>query len=54
MAKIIAFLRGAYEFRRGFTWTDPARGDDGFTELDDVYDLGRDWAHRLTFRCYDL
>lgn len=53
MSKLIAFFRGMYEFRIGYTWADPSRGDDGFTELDDAYDCGREWAHRLTFRHYD-
>lgn len=51
--KIIAFLRGVAEFRLGYTWADPDRGDDEFTELDEAYDWGREWAHRLTFRRWD-
>ena len=52
--KICIFLLGVYEFRRAWTWADPARHDgDPYTELDEIYDLGREWAHRLTFRRFD-
>lgn len=48
--KLFAFLRGVYEFRRSFTWTDPAGG---YTELDEAYDHGREFAHRITFRLFE-
>ena len=47
-----AFLRGVREFRWNWTWADPARVDEP-TALDDAYDLGREWAHRLTLRVFD-
>ena len=53
MAKIAAFLRGMLEFRSDYTWADPARVGSCHTDLDDAYDKGRDFAHRLTFRYYD-
>lgn len=53
MASIKAFLRGMYEFRLDDTWADPER-DDWLTDLDIAYDHGREWAHRLTFRFFDL
>ena len=56
MRRIIAFLRGVYEFRRSFTWADTDDHRDlwdGYTPLDDAYDRGREWAHRLTFRRFD-
>ena len=41
-----AFLLGMYEFQRDFT-----------THFDEPeinqYDLGREWAHRLTFRVFE-
>ena len=52
MAKVIAFLRGVYEFRSAFTWADASRNDQP-TELDDAYDRGREWAHRLTLRRFE-
>ena len=56
MRRIIAFLRGMYEFRRSFTWADPTEDIDlwdGYTPLDEAYDRGREWAHRLTLRKFD-
>jgi len=40
------FWLGVWEFRRGVT-TNP--GED----LINVYDLGREWAHRLTLRRFE-
>jgi len=54
MNRIKTFLRGVYEFRRTVTWADPARGEDGPTMLDEAYDWGREWAHRLTLRRYEV
>lgn len=54
MGRLVAFLRGAYEFRRSFTWADPARTDAAwYTAKDEAYDWGREWTHRLTFRVFD-
>ena len=41
------FLRGMIDFRSAFT--------ERFDEVDDMhrYDLGREWAHRLTLRWWD-
>lgn len=50
MQTIIAFCRGVAEFRSGCTWADP-RG--GYTELDEAYDRGREFAHRVTLRRWD-
>lgn len=50
MKKAIAFLRGAYEFRRSFTWADP---EGGYTALDEAYDRGREFAHRVTLRRFE-
>jgi hypothetical protein len=52
-AKIAAFIRGAVEFRSDCTWADPARGDGGPTALDDFYDAGREFAHRITRRAFE-
>jgi hypothetical protein len=43
---IAAFLLGAWEFRSDCTTN---HGDD----LIEAYDLGREWAHRLTFRLWE-
>ena len=55
MIKIIAaFILGIREFRLSFTWADPARSDDDdYTDLDDAYDRGREFAHRITLRHWD-
>lgn len=54
MRKIIAFILGLVEFRQSLTWSDPARtADNGYTVLDEAYDHGREWAHRLTFRRFE-
>ena len=54
MAKQKAFLLGMWEFRSGCTWADPARTDTcSYTPLDEAYDWGREWAHRLTLRRFD-
>ena len=54
MTKIAAFLRGMYEFRSDWTWADPARNDEEYyTALDEAYDHGREWAHRMTLRRYE-
>lgn len=52
MNKLLAFLRGVWEFRSDVTWADPAR-EDRYTELDEAYDMGREMAHRLTLRFFD-
>lgn len=48
MQVIKAFLLGMYEFRRTFT-THIADWN-----LSIAYDHGREWAHRLTFRHYEV
>lgn len=49
-----AFLLGIYEFRRSFTWADPARSDScDYTPLDDAYNRGREFAHKVTLRLYE-
>ncbi len=54
LARFTAFARGACEFRHDITWADPARsGDNAYTELDDAYDCGRDFAHRILRRIHD-
>ena len=54
MKKIIAFLLGAREFRLSWTWADPTRSDyNPYTELDEAYDRGREFAHRITFRRFE-
>lgn len=54
MKKVFAFFLGMREFRLSCTWADPAGTDDNpYTELDEVYDRGRDLAHRLTLRRFD-
>ena len=51
---IVAFLRGMWEFRRAYTWADPARTEkNSYTRLDSAYDHGREWAHILTFRQFE-
>lgn len=52
MKRIRAFLIGISEFRDSWTWKDPA-DEDNYTELDDWYDRGREFAHRITFRHWD-
>lgn len=54
MKHIKAFLLGMWEFRSMSTWADPQRGKDRFyTELDETYDRGREFAHVVTFRVFD-
>lgn len=52
MSVLIAFLRGMLEFRSSYTWADPKRQED-LTELDYVYDHGREFAHLITFRLFE-
>jgi hypothetical protein len=47
MNKFTAFLLGMREFRSSMTTNLDDQG------LDHEYELGREWAHRLTFRRYD-
>lgn len=47
MKTIRAFFNGMREFRTAFT----THYDD--YDLLESYDLGREWAHRLTFRRYE-
>lgn len=56
MKLLIAFLRGVLEFRRSFTWADTDENRDlwgGYTDLDEAYDRGREFAHRVTFRRFE-
>lgn len=54
MKTLRAFLRGMREFRSWVTWADPARRDaSDYTDLDLAYDRGREFAHRITLRCFD-
>jgi hypothetical protein len=47
MKNILAFLNGVREFRSSFTmWY-------ADNERQHAYDMGREWAHRLTMRRYD-
>ena len=46
MEALRAFLLGMWEFRSGYT-TNPGE------HLIEIYDEGRDLAHRLTFRYWD-
>lgn len=47
LTKLKAFMLGAWEFRLSMT----THFDD--YDLLEAYDLGREWAHRLTFRRYE-
>jgi hypothetical protein len=47
MKLIIAFYLGMLEFRQSFTTNLGARG------MDYEYEMGREWAHRLTLRRFD-
>ena len=47
LSRIKAFLLGVREFR--LTCTTHIADDD----LLEAYDLGREWAHRLTFRHFE-
>ena len=47
MKTIKAFLLGMQEFRSTYTTHIADLG------LANAYDLGREWAHRLTFRRYE-
>lgn len=47
MEKLKAFINGVREFRTDFT----THYDD--YDLLEVYDLGREWAHRLTLRVFE-
>lgn len=47
MKRILAFINGMREFRSGYTTHYPD------WRLIEAYDLGREWAHRLTFRRYE-
>lgn len=54
MHTILAFLRGIFEFRTDLTWVDPGRDDvNHYTQLDQAYDRGRDFAHLITLRKFD-
>jgi len=54
LTKIRAFLRGVLEFRHSFTWADPARvSPHDYTDLDHLYDEGREFAHRVTLRQFE-
>ena len=46
-ARVIAFTYGMREFR--LSWTKHYASPD----LVSAYDLGREWAHRITFRRYE-
>lgn len=55
LKRLYAFALGVFEFRRSWTWADPARTDaDPYTAADSAYDHGREIAHRLTFRRWDF
>lgn len=47
MNKILAFILGMAEFRSSVTLNLEAEG------LQHEYELGREWAHRLTFRYFE-
>lgn len=54
MNKLFAFLLGMREFRISMTWADPNRTDEcDYTDLDDAYNRGREFAHQITFRRYE-
>ena len=54
MTRFRAFVLGMREFRRSWTWSDPSATDENpYTHLDHAYDVGRDLAHRLTFRVFE-
>jgi hypothetical protein len=44
MSKLSAFLLGAREYRLAIT---------AHTDEPDAYDLGREWAHRVTLRKHE-
>jgi hypothetical protein len=46
--RVWAFGLGMWEFRSDWTWSFY-----GNPELEDMYDQGRDFAHRITFRWFD-
>ena len=48
LIKLVAFVNGMREFRLSCT----ASYED--LDVQEAYDWGREWAHRLTFRHYDL
>lgn len=51
LARLTAFARGAYEFRRDFTWAGPSRSHcNPYTKLDGAYDHGRDVVHHVFLR----
>ncbi len=53
MKKLFAFLNGMREFRSDWTTSyDHVETDEGYA-LQEAYELGREWAHRLTLRRYD-
>lgn len=53
MKTILAFLNGMWEFRSDFTTNyDHANTEEG-DRLQEAYDSGREWAHRVTLRRYD-
>lgn len=57
MKKIVAFMRGVLEFRNSFTWADEEENRDlcgGYTPLDEAYDRGREFAHKMTFRKFEV
>lgn len=50
---IRAFILGVRQFRQSITPALDADGTDEGCRLQDAYDWGREWAHRLTFRRFD-
>ena len=53
MKKIYAFLLGMYEFRTSFTTNfDHVVTDEGYA-FQEAYEMGRDLAHKSTFRHFD-
>lgn len=46
IATIKSFILGMREFRSMFTTRQPDR-------LDHPYECGREWMHKVTFRCYE-
>lgn len=49
--RITAFMFGLGEFRRSITWADSSTPERTALE---AYDWGREWAHRLTLRRFEM
>lgn len=51
--KLYAFIMGMKEFRSDFTMNFEDENGDDLYGIQEYYDRGRDFAHKMTFRKFD-